>query len=156
MPSELQQKGIKWAETHLADPAKLKKLTAKEFAADDVDGSGSLTMDEARGCVARVCGAFHLPMPRDEKIDGLFKKCDKSADGLMQPGEFAKFFKIVLEGVSKRAKTASDAEWAAVEAASTTEMPPKYDAMKTGGSAEPSNPFEAMFSCCAARRPQAA
>ena len=157
MPSELQKKGIKWAESMLADAEKLKKLTAKEFAADDVDGSGALSMDEARGCVMRVCGKFHMPMPKEEKMALLFEKCDKNADHQMQEGEFGKFFKIVLESVVKKAKSASDEEWEAASAAAALPvMPETYAKMKSGGAPESENPFAAIFACCVARRPQAA
>ena len=124
MPNELQKKGIEWAEATLADPEKLKKEIAKDFAATDADGSGHVDMAEAYGCIERVCGDFQLPMPKETKINELFKKCDKSGDGEIQLDEFGKYFKIVLDNVVKKAKAASDEDWmAAAETHPTTEAP---------------------------------
>jgi len=90
------QSALTWAKDMTADKQKRRAFAREEFHKADADKSGTLDKAEILKVLEDVAHAFHLDLPKKEKILALYDMCDKNGDGVLQEGEFLVFFKDVL------------------------------------------------------------
>ena len=96
--------GVEWARNLLANEDERRLLCAMEFGADDLNGNGTLDPEEAWLCVTRVCDRVGLELPRLERCEELFVRCDKNKDGAIQLDEFQPFFRTLLASAVNKAE----------------------------------------------------
>jgi len=96
--------GVEWARNLLANEDERRLLCAMEFGADDLNGNGTLDPEEAWLCVTRVCDRVGLELPRLERCEELFARCDKNKDGAIQLDEFQPFFRTLLASAVNKAE----------------------------------------------------
>jgi len=92
---------VRWAQGLLDDKAARVAYARNTFAEVDFDGSGAIDVSEAVALTDRIAKDMHLLLPPTAKVRTLLTMCDKSGDGVLQPGEFLSFFKALLESAVK-------------------------------------------------------
>lgn len=88
----------------LENPELLKKRAASYFKEADADGNGSISHEEALAIIRSISDKGHFPMPSEDKVMALIRRCDKSKDGALQPDEWQLFFKVIVGSALQRRK----------------------------------------------------
>jgi Ca2+-binding EF-hand superfamily protein len=87
------QSSLAWAKDMTADKQKRRAFAREEFHKADADKSGTLDKDEILKVLEDVAHAFHLDLPKKEKILALYDMCDKNGDGVLDTVELRALLK---------------------------------------------------------------
>jgi len=82
--------------TLLESPLMFKKSCREHFEQYDVDGNGSLDLEEIAQLAASLCASFGLEMPSEGSVRAFFAAMDENGDGVVSKTEFRVFFEKFL------------------------------------------------------------
>lgn len=82
--------------TLLSSPAMFKHACKEQFKKFDIDGSGSLDIDETITLTTSLYNSFGLQLPSEGSVRAFFAAMDENGDGVLSESEFRKFFETFL------------------------------------------------------------
>jgi hypothetical protein len=96
-PPAVRPRGLGIAATPLGATARVDEAVRTAFETYDVDGSGTLTKDEAKHMVV----AMNLEVS-DHYINGVWSAFDTDGNGTLDMEEFARFFEVLVKRAVER------------------------------------------------------
>lgn len=82
--------------TLLSSPFMFKHSCREHFERFDLDGSGSLDLEEVTQLAKALYSSFGLPPPSEGSVRAFFVEMDKNGDGVLSEHEFQTFFEMFL------------------------------------------------------------